>query len=112
MACLPNQSESRSAVPVVQLTSRFVRQDELGAISQRSSHRNTLLLTRRKLTGVMLQPVAQSHPLQQGLGETTIDASAKGHGQQDVLEAGVTMKQVKILENVTNRAGPETIPLG
>ena len=54
-----------------------------------------LLLANRNLAGVMVQAFTQSNPLQKSFGKAAVDTPAKRHGQQNILEAGVALKQVE-----------------
>ena len=58
VACLTNQCQGRARVPLVQISSGFIGEHNLGAISQGPGDRRPLLLTCRKLPGVVLKSFA------------------------------------------------------
>jgi hypothetical protein len=54
--------EYRSAGLLVEISSRFVCEDDVGLVNQRAGDRDALSLTARELGWPVFQPVSQSEP--------------------------------------------------
>ena len=94
----------------IQISGRFVRENQSGRTGDGACDRNALLLAARHLGRVMCAPVRQAHKLERGQRRFT--ARSRGDGfedkpQLDILKRGHAGHKVIVLEHKTDQIAAE-----
>ena len=71
-AHLTNQCHRLECIPVIEVASRLIRQNQSGSVGQRPGNRHALLLANGKLAWLMFQMFAQANSTQSRFGESPV----------------------------------------
>ena len=87
----------------IQISGRFVTEDDVGPADQCAGTRHTLLLPARQLAGPMVEPITQPQPIDHGIQPLPVRRTARDiQRQRDVLQRGQRRHQVERLEDETD----------
>lgn len=96
------QIEGKGCALGVEVSGGLVGEHEVRLIGEGASHRDALLLPEREGPGSIVKAIRESEANEELTRPLAVRPRPEGHAEQDVLQCGVSWKQVEALENVAD----------